>query len=85
VRRSDDTVAFHAIKPAQRTAKELVRDGIAALKAGGKAGARGEILGHSQISITADIYGHVLPAIQRQALDLMGLALESDEPCEEED
>jgi integrase len=36
-----------------------------------------EILGHSQISVTADIYGHVLPAIQRQALELMEKLLAS--------
>lgn len=30
-----------------------------------------EILGHSQISITADLYTHVLPSVRKQAIDLM--------------
>lgn len=30
-----------------------------------------EILGHSQISITADLYTHVIPAVKREAADLM--------------
>ena len=28
-----------------------------------------EVLRHSQISVTADIYGHVLPSTMRSALD----------------
>jgi len=30
-----------------------------------------EILGHSQISMTMDIYSHVLPVMQQQAMDKM--------------
>ena len=30
-----------------------------------------DILGHTQISITADLYTHVLPAMKREAVDLM--------------
>jgi len=30
-----------------------------------------EILGHSQISITADLYIHVLPSMRKEAIDLM--------------
>ncbi|HKY05769.1 MAG TPA: tyrosine-type recombinase/integrase, partial [Blastocatellia bacterium] len=30
-----------------------------------------EILGHSQISITADLYTHVLPSVRKEAIDLM--------------
>ena len=29
----------------------------------------GDILGHSQISITADYYGHISPKAQRAALE----------------
>jgi integrase len=28
-----------------------------------------ELLGHSQISLTLDTYSHVLPGLQRQAVD----------------
>lgn len=31
-----------------------------------------EILGHSRISTTADIYSHVLPTLQKDAADRMG-------------
>jgi integrase len=34
-----------------------------------------EILGQSQISVTMDIYAHVMPAAARQAADLMDAAL----------
>jgi integrase len=30
-----------------------------------------DILGHTQIAITADLYTHVLPAMKREAVDLM--------------
>ena len=30
-----------------------------------------DILGHTQISITADLYTHVLPAVRKDAIDLM--------------
>lgn len=36
-----------------------------------------EVLGHSSISITADIYGHVLPPIYKSAMDKMDGFLES--------
>jgi integrase len=35
-----------------------------------------EILGHSSIAITGDIYGHVSPDVARQAMDLLGDALD---------
>jgi integrase len=35
-----------------------------------------EILGHSSIAITGDIYGHVSPDVARQAIDLLGDALD---------
>jgi integrase len=35
-----------------------------------------EILGHSSIAITGDIYGHVSPDVARQAMDLLGNALD---------
>jgi integrase len=34
-----------------------------------------EVLGHSQISLTANTYAHVLPTLTRQAADRMGAAL----------
>jgi len=30
-----------------------------------------DILGHSQISTTADLYTHVLPSLRKEAIDLM--------------
>jgi integrase len=38
-----------------------------------------EILGHSQISVTADIYGHVLPETQRSAVEQLGNILDAPE------
>lgn len=35
-----------------------------------------EILGHSSISITGDIYGHVSPDVAREAMDMLGDALD---------
>jgi len=35
-----------------------------------------EILGHSSIAITGDIYGHVSPDVARQAIDMLGDALD---------
>jgi integrase len=35
-----------------------------------------EILGHSSIAITGDIYGHVSPDVARRAIDLLGDALD---------
>lgn len=34
-----------------------------------------EMLGHSQISMTMDIYSHVLPVLQREAADRMDALL----------
>ena len=31
-----------------------------------------EILGHSSVAITGDIYGHVAPDVSRQAVDILG-------------
>ena len=31
-----------------------------------------EILGHSSISITGDVYGHVAPDVAREAMDVLG-------------
>jgi site-specific recombinase XerD len=31
-----------------------------------------EILGHSSIAITGDIYGHVAPDVSRQAVNILG-------------
>lgn len=36
-----------------------------------------EILGHSSISITGDIYGHVAPEVSRDALDKLSFALDA--------
>ena len=38
-----------------------------------------EILGHSQISMTLDLYSHVLPAAKSDAAELMGRLLVSNE------
>jgi integrase len=34
-----------------------------------------EILGHSSIAITGDVYGHVAPDVAREAMDVLGDAL----------
>jgi integrase len=34
-----------------------------------------EILGHSSIAITGDVYGHVAPDISREAIDILGQVL----------
>ena len=36
-----------------------------------------ETLGHSQISLTMNTYGHVVPALQREAADRMEAVLAS--------
>ena len=36
-----------------------------------------QILGHSGISITVDVYGHVAPDVSRDALDVLATALGS--------
>jgi len=35
-----------------------------------------EILDHSSIAITGNVYGHVSPDVDRQAMDLLGDALD---------
>ena len=35
-----------------------------------------EILGHSQISMTMDIYSHVMPSMQKDAMTKLNAALE---------
>ena len=39
-----------------------------------------DMLGHSQISTTADVYGHVLPETQRQATDTLDALLGGEQP-----
>lgn len=34
-----------------------------------------DLLGHSGISVTADVYGHVSPDVSRSAVDVLGAAL----------
>jgi integrase len=43
-----------------------------------------EILGHSEISMTMDIYSHVLPTMQREAMDRLSQAFESKFDKQEE-
>lgn len=38
------------------------------------------ILGHSDIRLTLNTYAHILPAVQRDAADLMEAILPSDHP-----
>ena len=38
-----------------------------------------ELLGHSQISITMNIYGHVLPSMQQDAMEKMNSLLQKKE------
>jgi integrase len=35
-----------------------------------------DILGHSQIAVTMNIYAHVIPVMQQQAADLVNAALD---------
>jgi integrase len=44
-----------------------------------------EILGHSQISMTMDIYSHVLPDIQAEAMNKMGDLFRQDNRDEQDD
>ncbi|GHO51693.1 tyrosine-type recombinase/integrase [Ktedonobacter robiniae] len=44
-----------------------------------------ELLGHSQISMTLDIYSHVLPNMQRDAIELLNQALSPDQGTDEEE
>jgi len=39
-----------------------------------------ELLGHSTISITMDVYSHVLPAMHKDAMDKMYVFLDSSFP-----
>jgi integrase len=39
-----------------------------------------ELLGHSQIRTTLDIYSHVMPALARDAADRMGALLLTNDP-----
>jgi hypothetical protein len=39
-----------------------------------------QIVGHSGISITVDVYGHVAPDVFRGALDVLGAALAAPRP-----
>ena len=39
-----------------------------------------DLLGHSGISITADVYGHVSPDVSRSAVDLLGSTLAAGGP-----
>jgi integrase len=43
-----------------------------------------ELLGHSQISMTLDIYSHVLPTMQKEAMERLSKALKGyqDNPDE---
>ena len=38
-----------------------------------------DILGHSQIAVTMNIYGHVMPAMQQEAAGHMDAALTTDD------
>jgi integrase len=38
-----------------------------------------DILGHSQIAVTMNTYGHVMPAMQQEAAGYMDAALNEDE------
>lgn len=44
-----------------------------------------ELLGHSQISMTLDIYSHVLPNMQRDAIELLNQALSAAQGTDDDD
>ncbi|WP_034088721.1 tyrosine-type recombinase/integrase [Streptacidiphilus albus] len=44
-----------------------------------------DLLGHSQIHITADVYAHVRPRLQRDAIEAMGNALNGNDENDDED
>ena len=44
-----------------------------------------DLLGHSQIQITADVYAHVRPRLQRDAIEAMGNALNGNDENDDED
>jgi len=44
-----------------------------------------DVLGHSQISVTMNIYGHVMPAIQQEAAGQIDAALGSLDEAHGED
>jgi hypothetical protein len=41
-----------------------------------------DILGHSQIAVTMNIYGHLMPAMQQEAAGQIDSALGATEPVE---
>ena len=43
-----------------------------------------EILGHSQISMTLDIYSHVLPSMHQDAMTRLNAAIAVEEPVKDE-
>lgn len=44
-----------------------------------------DLLGHSQIHITADVYAHVRPRLQRDAIEAMGHALNHDDHTDDQE
>jgi integrase len=42
-----------------------------------------ELLGHSNINMTASVYGHLIPALKRQAIDRFDALLTVEGPVEE--
>ncbi len=44
-----------------------------------------EILGHSKIAMTMDIYSHVMPIMQNEAMDKLHQAFTEDESEESDD
>jgi integrase len=44
------------------------------LNSGGPLEVVSDILGHSSIAITGDVYGHVAPDVSRGAMDVLGTA-----------
>ena len=43
-----------------------------------------ELLGHSQIGMTLDVYSHVLPTMQKEAMERLTKALEDEKSPEDE-
>jgi integrase len=44
-----------------------------------------DVLGHSQIAVTMNVYGHVIPAMQHEAAGHMDAALSQQDPDEDTD
>jgi hypothetical protein len=44
-----------------------------------------QLLGHSGISITPDVYGHIAPEVSGSALDILGAALTNPSATERAD